>query len=554
VHAVAGTTASSLNQRTGLAPVYRLPAVRRLLRTSIAVLFVAAVGFAPAPALAGPVLPLGHAGRWITDARGRVVIVHGINMVYKLAPFYPSAVGFDDDDAAFLQRIGFNAVRVGVLWEAVEPSPGVYDTGYLNHIADTVTTLARHGIVSLLDFHQDQYNERFEGEGFPTWSVQDDGLPNQPKTGFGNDYLVMPGLNAAFNNFWANSPGPGGVGLQDRYAAAWRTVASRFAANSDVLGYEIMNEPWPGTQWPTCTQPAGCPVFDQQSLNPFYHRVLTAIRTVDHRTLVWYEPNVIFNNGADTYAGPLGDAQAGFAFHDYCLIEPDTGTPAGCGIPDDLVFGNAVKHVAGTGEAVMETEFGATDDTAYLTDMVQRADRFMVPWLEWAYCGCGDPTTSGPGDKQAIVRDPSKPPTGANLVEPTLHALVEPYPQVVAGTPASWGFNPSTRVFSLRFSTSRAGASASAARFATGSVTEIATPALVYAGRYGARVSGGAVVSKPGASVLQVAQCPGASSISVTVTPSGRSHGSCTAAALRPAAKRRTPRPKRSQPAPAFTG
>ena len=43
-----------------------------------------------------------HAGRWITDASGRVVIVHGVNMVYKVAPYYPAAVGFGDDDAAFL--------------------------------------------------------------------------------------------------------------------------------------------------------------------------------------------------------------------------------------------------------------------------------------------------------------------------------------------------------------------------------------------------------------------------------------------------------------------
>jgi endoglycosylceramidase len=296
-------------------------------------------------------------------------------------------------------------------------------------------------------------------------------------------------------------------------------------------------------------------VFDQQSLNPFYHRVLAAVRAVDDRTLVWYEPNVIFNNGAGTFAGPLSDPHAGFAFHDYCLIEPNTGSPAGCGIPDDLVFSNAVNHVASTGEAVMETEFGATDDTAYLTDMVQRADRFMVPWLEWAYCGCGDPTTSGPGDKQAIVRDPTKPPTGSNLVQPTLHALAEPYPQVISGTPSSWGFTPATRTLSVRYSTTRV---SSGSRFPSGSITEIATPALVYGGHYGARVNGGAVVSKPGASVLQVAECPGARSISVTVAPAGRSHGSCTVASLRrPAAKRhKSPpkRPSRPAPAPAFTG
>src|SRR4030088_2421106 len=82
-------------------------------------------------ARAAPTPPLSHSGRWITDAAGRVVIVHGINMVYKLPPYYPAAAGFGDDDAVFLARIGFNAVRVGVIWEAVEPSPGVYDHAYL---------------------------------------------------------------------------------------------------------------------------------------------------------------------------------------------------------------------------------------------------------------------------------------------------------------------------------------------------------------------------------------------------------------------------------------
>jgi endoglycosylceramidase len=477
-----------------------------------------------AVAEAAPALPLSHEGRWITDAQGRVVNLHGINMVYKLPPYYPSAAGFGDDDAAFLKRIGFNAVRVGVIWKALEPSPGVYDRAYLNHIADTVRTLARHGIVSLLDFHQDQYNERFEGEGFPDWAVQDDGLPAIPKAGFGQDYLVMPALERAFDHFWENAPGPGGVGLQDRYAAAWHQVALRFKGNRAVAGYELMNEPWPGSTWASCAQLAGCPAFDQGSLKPFHQKVLRAIRTADGRALVWYEPNVLFNNGVKTYAGPLGDPRAGFAFHDYCLFEPSTNSPSGCGTSDDLVFSNAVDYAASAGEAVLETEFGATDDTAYLTDMVNRADRYMVGWLEWAYCGCGDPTTSGPGDKQAIVRDPAKPPAGANLVAPTLGALAEPYPQIIAGTPQAWSFNPSTKTFSLSYATTRAGTAKSLKAW---SRTEIATPALVYGGRYAVQVSGGAIASGRGASVLQIAACPGARSVSVSVAPGGRSRGSC---------------------------
>jgi endoglycosylceramidase len=98
--------------------------------------------------------------------------------------------------------------------------------------------------------------------------------------------------------------------------------------------------------------------------------------------------------------------------------------------------------VGTTGEALLLTEFGATDNAPYLRDVVARSDRLMVPWIEWAYCGCSDPTTTGPGTKQAIVVDPAKPPTGSNVVLGTLRALVEPYPQLIAGTPRGWASTP----------------------------------------------------------------------------------------------------------------
>ena len=82
------------------------------MRSLTVACFVCVASMVPAAARAAPTLPLGHSGRWITDATGRVVIVHGTSMVYKLPPYYPAATGFGDDDAAFLARIGFNAVRV----------------------------------------------------------------------------------------------------------------------------------------------------------------------------------------------------------------------------------------------------------------------------------------------------------------------------------------------------------------------------------------------------------------------------------------------------------
>jgi endoglycosylceramidase len=177
-----------------------------------------------------------------------------------------------------------------------------------------------------------------------------------------------------------------------------------------------------------------------------------------------------------------------------------------------------------TGETTMMTEFGATNSAPDLSTMVALADQNRVPWLEWAYCGCGDPTTAGPGNQQAIVIDPAQRPTGSNLETTTLRALVEPYPQVVAGTPTAWSFAPLTSTFRLRYSTARA---SRRGRFRRGTVTEIAAPRLVYHGHYAARVQGGAIVGERGASTLRIAACPHARTIAVTVTPSGRSAGSC---------------------------
>src|SRR4051812_12426672 len=209
-------------------------------------------------------------------------------MVYKRPPYAPDAAGFGDDDAAFLAHEGYTTVRLGVIYGAVEPQPGVYDDAYLARIARTVRVLGRHGIVSLLDFHQDLYSERFQGEGWPDWAVMDDGLPATPQLGFPANYLGMPALNRAFDHFWANDGG-----LQDAYAKAWAHVAARFAGNPDVLGYDLLNEPWPGTGYAACVNPDGCPAFDAV-LSAFSQRVADAIRAVDPDTLVFYEPNVLF--------------------------------------------------------------------------------------------------------------------------------------------------------------------------------------------------------------------------------------------------------------------
>jgi endoglycosylceramidase len=345
--------------------------------------------------------------------------------------------------------------------------------------------------------------------------VESDGLPNVPKLGFPDNYFVNPALHRAFENFWADRPGPGGVGLQERYAAAWRHVAQRFRSARGVLGYEIMNEPFPGGDYLTCASPAGCPASDAE-LTGLEHKVDRAIRGVDRRTLVFYEPYVTFNFGYPDHVGSLGDPRAVFAWHDYCL----TNEAAGCS-SQARTMSNAAAHVAQTGEGSFMTEFGATTSQTDLDRMVSLADQNMVPWTEWSYCTCGDPT--GAPD-EGLVLDPTKPKTAANLSTPILRSLVEPYPRVVAGIPLAWGFARSTRTFQLRYRTARASGHGS---FRAGALTEISVPGLVFGRRYAVRVKGGAIVSAAGAPVLEIAACRGARSIDVEVGPGRRRAGSC---------------------------
>jgi endoglycosylceramidase len=457
----------------------------------------------------GPTLPISHAGRWLTDAEGRVVIVHGTNLVYKLDPFYPAASGFGPPDAAFLKSIGFNAVRVGVLWQGVEPAPGVFDPTYIDHVAATVRALAREGIVSLLDFHQDLINQEFGGEGFPSWAVQTGGLPNV-NLGFDENQEVDPALQNAYDAFWNDAAGPDGIGLQSDYAGAWAAVAAHFATSRSVLGDDLFNEPFPGKLWEDCLTTLGCPGFDRQ-LTGFYNLVANRIRTVDPHTLLFYEPASLFNEGVNSTIGTVAGADVGFAFHDYCL---SAGTNAACDGENDLVFSHALARVRTTGQALLESEFGASDDTDYLEGEVAQADANMVPWLEWAYCACGDPTTVD--SSEGIVVNPAKPLSGANLITPTLSALVEPYPQVIAGTPLSYGYDHATHTFAFTYATTRAGTGAD---FPAGSQTDVATPTMDYPDGYRVQASGARVTSAPDAGTLTLAANPGAREVAITVTP-----------------------------------
>jgi endoglycosylceramidase len=434
-----------------------------------------------------------HVGRWLTDRKGRVLLLHGVNLTAKRPPYLPSRIGFDRDDARWLAAQGFTVVRLGFIPAGVAPTgPGAYDDAYLDDYAATVRTLASAGLLVIVDAHQDYYTESTGGEGFPGWMVM-----RRPLLPLGTAEA------AAFDGFWANDGG-----VQDHFAAIWAHVAARLRGAPGVLGYDLLNEPHPGSREQECASLSGCPAFDRDVLTPFYRRVIAAIRAVEPERLVLYEPQVIANQGAASAIGPLGDAHAAFAPHLYCS---HVSGSRDCGEREPHALDNAKRQGERGGDALFLGEFGATDDTATIARVVGLADARMLSWAHWAYWN-QDPFAARP--HEGIVRTLSAPPGGDNVKAEKLAELARPYPRATAGTPLRFEWDRERRAFDARWSTERIDGRG---RFESKGITELVLPPAAFPGRFRVAVSGGKVTGSKRSRRLKVVARRGAQTVTVAV-------------------------------------
>jgi len=187
-------------------------------------------------------------GGTFVDAAGREVILHGVNIVDKSkAHGYLSWHG--PEEFAKMRDWGFNCIRLVIIWDGVEPEPGTYDDEYLAGVDKRIQWAKENGMYVLLDMHQDLFSAKFGADGAPLWACLDEDKPHVRGGRIWSDtYFSSPALHAAFDNFWANTPGPDGVGIQDHFALAWQHVAERYADEPAVVGYDLFNEPFIGSR------------------------------------------------------------------------------------------------------------------------------------------------------------------------------------------------------------------------------------------------------------------------------------------------------------------
>ncbi len=222
-------------------------------------------------------------------------------------------------------------------------------------------------------------------------------------------------------------------------------VATQLAGQPYVLGYDLFNEPWPGTTWSACLNDAtGCPSLDTGELGPAYAKAVAAIRAAGDQHLVFGEPFVLFNFGVSTTSIPVpgGDPNAGMAFHVYPL-SPNQA-------PD--VIDQRRRVVGDHGRRAAQHRVGRVDQRQRRSPPSRLAlDSALVPWIFWSFC-C------------ELVPSLRRRPGGSNLVASTASVLVQPYPLAVAGTPQQLTVDPSSQTLSFTWSTAPRGQAAPSRR------------------------------------------------------------------------------------------
>jgi endoglycosylceramidase len=308
--------------------------------------------------------------------------------------------------------------------------------------------------------HQDVYGPAVNGDGAPAWATRTDGQPYMQQQIWSANYFE-PAVERAFDNFWAYDAGPD-ADLQDHFAQTWKRIAKRFAAHPGVLGYDLINEPSPGSKidlgeilFRKAEDPGGMSeTFDEGPFARFYQRMIAAIRTVDADKWVFFEPRFgAAANGMRSYVPHLDDPRAGephvaYAPHLYSATMEAT-TSYDAADPTLSMWESqrdeeqkALDCPTWIGE--WGFGWGWTNAPAFGAALLEMADRKMLGWSYWSW----DPGTPGSWslyDRGDVASQRAAGPTPAGVT------LIRPYPRLIAGQPVSFSFDPGSRVFELDF-------------------------------------------------------------------------------------------------------
>jgi len=341
------------------------------------------------------------------DSDGRIVVYHGVN-VSSYSKYAPDFLPWQTrEDFARLRDWGFNAVRYLVFWDAIEPTEGAYNETYLDATLERIGWLNELGVEVLVDLHQDLYSKQFGGDGFPLWATDDGGYAFHPRQLWNLDYLE-PAVMSCFTHFWNDRA------LQDKYAAMLRHLLQRIDGLPNIIGVDIMNEPFPGAVFD----------FEPKVLSSFYNRLIAMRDEAGFRTTLFFEPVVFTSAGLSTRLQLKSTGNCAYAPHYYDLfVHEGTNYSNWVGLWMHHAMALRVREMRRFEAPTLFGEFGVDGTVAgardYLSDFLGQCDRYVLSWTYYTYDRSGH-------ESMGIVDE-----DGNENVQ--LDSLVRVYPQRIAG-------------------------------------------------------------------------------------------------------------------------
>lgn len=370
----------------------------------------------------------------------------------------------------------------------VEPVAGKYNETYIKSLVDYISLLNSSGIHVILDMHQDCWSPYYcHSHGIPTEYAQpyntSDYQPGGPKAypepvakpqygpdgeitncadvgnfvfGWASCYMTYT-IGAAAQRLYDNNEG-----ILDRFGEFWKLIASRVKHLPNVLGYELINEPWLGDvplsleELDPVTNPDHWDLWfpkvaDSKNMAKMYKVLHEYIRTVDNDSIIFFEPatggNFLDGWPVGFEEGPGGIAynnRQALSYHVYCLVV-DTKMPSNflqyiieilsieaCDVLDDVLYNVRRDDTSKLQLAGFLTEFGSAGTGLAAEDVINFAtskmDEFFHGWSYWY-----------------LTPDPAV----RNSTE--IMALARPFPHAIAGTPKLLHFDPNSKNFTLTY-------------------------------------------------------------------------------------------------------
>lgn len=421
-----------------------------------------------APELATPKLTI--EGRLFRDALGRQVLLRGVNTGgrSKTAPFLPfpfaesghpgqeTAPPFAEAVETYTARVeawGMNTVRLPVIWEAIEPARGSYDAVYLGRVRALIEAFGRRDIRVVVDMHQDLFARAYCGDGAPDWALATPVPPrpeNEACEGWFIRYLndekgeVFP----AFDRFWAN-----GDGTRDAFFAMWTEVARTLWPAGNVVGFELFNEPHPGSD--------NEEHWGREVLTPFYTELAAAIRVAAPDAPVFFDTSGTDATDQTFFVERPDGGGMVWAPHYY-----DPRVFLGIPINDSFSAVRPITFLEEQGERwqvpVFLGEFGAKyanpNTPLYLRKSYDALDLFGLHSTAWEYS-----TDSFDWNLEGfslVAEDGTE--------RPAAEELVRVYPAAMAGSDVHFAFSKPARTATLTWEAT------------PGGISEVAVPARLY--------------------------------------------------------------------------